>query len=229
VTHRNESQPRVASLMRSALTLSCWLSLVPLARAQDVQSWNEVDVAASWQNVEIIMPLLARTDTHLPNPQLAATGITADVHLPWQLTLISGYLSADLLQRSDLVHVPLFVVSKAFHASRLIVTDRNRFEKLIGFGASPIRYRSRWHVFADNKVFLHLSASQWNQNRFRNGGGAQLNRHLSLDVYYLQRNPSAGALETRVVGTTLKIQLTPRAAREEPSISCNAVSRHGFR
>jgi hypothetical protein len=225
--------------MRSALTLSCWLSLVPLARAQDVQSWNEVDVDASWRNVEIMMALLALTDTHLPNPQLAATGITADVHLPWQLTLTGGYLSADLLQRSDLVHVPLFAVSKAFHASRLMVIDRNRFEKLIGFGASPIRYRNRltfdlpfgahnrWHVFADNEVFFDLSASQWNQNRFRTGGGAQLNRHLSLDVYYLQRNPSAGALETRLVGTTLKIQLTPRAAREESSISCN--SRRGFR
>jgi hypothetical protein len=215
-------------LAQSAVVLSYLFSFTKSANAQDFQSWNEVDLAASWRNVEFVMPLLARTDIRLPNPQLAATGITADVHLPWRLTLTGGYLFADLPQRSELADVPLFAVSKTFHASRLFVTDRNRFEKLIGFGTSPIRYRNRllvdlpfgtrgrWHVFADDEVFFDLSASKWNQNRFRAGCGAQLSSRLFLDVYYLQRNPAGGVPETRVVGTVLKVTLTSFGKEGKP-------------
>ena len=190
--------------------------------------WNEVDLTASWRNVAFLVPLLARTDTRLPNPQLAATGITADISLPWHLTLTGGYLFADLLQRPQLVHVPLVAVSKTFHAKRLTLAGRNRFEKLIGFGTSLIRYRNRflvdlpfgghdrWHLFASDEIFFDLTASRWNQNRFQTGGGARLNRRVSLDVYYLQRTPSGAASTTRVLGTTLRVALTPKDEGAQP-------------
>jgi Protein of unknown function (DUF2490) len=167
-------------------------------------------------------PLLARTDPRLPNPQLAATGITADFHLPWRLTLTGGYLFADLRQRSLFVHIPLVAVTKSFRVARFTLADRNRFEKLIGYGAAPVRYRNRfmvdrpfgardrWHLFVADEVFFDLSNAAWNQNRFQAGGGARLNRRLFLDGYYLQRNPSGDALTTRVLGTTLRVALTPK-------------------
>jgi hypothetical protein len=205
------------------LALFCFVFLiaatVALAHAQDFQSWNEVDLAASFHGVNFLLPLLARTDTRLPNPQLAATGLTADFHLPWRLTLTAGYLFADLPQRSDLVHIPLLAVTKSFHAGRLAVADRNRFEKLFGYGAAPVRYRNRilfdrpfgahdqWHVFAADEIFFDLSAAAWNQNRLQAGAGARLNRRLLLDVYGLQRNPAASAPTTRVLGTTLRVDL----------------------
>ena len=86
--------------MRSAALFCLFFLGLTSAKAQDLQSWNEVDLAASWRNVEFLVPLLARTDTRLPNPQLAATGITADLSLPWHLTLTAGYLFADLPQSS---------------------------------------------------------------------------------------------------------------------------------
>jgi hypothetical protein len=71
-------------------------------------------LAASWRNADFPIPLVARTDTRRPNPQLAASGITADVPLPWQLTLTGGYLFADLVQLSDTVHLPFIALSKSF-------------------------------------------------------------------------------------------------------------------
>jgi len=168
------------------------------------------------------VPLLARTDSRLPNPQLAATGITADFPLPWRLTLTAGYLFADLPQRSIDVHLPLLAVTKTFRLGRFTLADRNRSEKLVGFPTAPTRYRNRllldrsfglhdqWHLFADDDIFFNLSNTTWNQNRFQAGGGARLNRRLFLDVYYLQRNPSGHALTTRVLGTTLRVALTPK-------------------
>jgi Protein of unknown function (DUF2490) len=208
--------------MRSVTLPFCLLFLATPARAQDFQVWNEVDLTASWRHVNFLMPLVARNDTRLPNPQLAAAGITADFTLPWHLTLTGGYLFADLPQRSDLVHLPLVALSKPFRLGRFTVADRNRFEKLIGYPTSPVRYRNRLmvdrplgarkrgHLFVDDEIFFNLSAANWNQNRFQAGGGARLNRRLFLDIYYLQRNPGGGAPQTRVLGTTLAVAFTPK-------------------
>ena len=68
--------------------------------AQDFPSWNEVDVAASYKGIDFLVPLLARVDASLPNPQLAASGVTADFQLPWHLTCTGGYLFVVLPQRS---------------------------------------------------------------------------------------------------------------------------------
>lgn len=214
---------------RAASGLWCLSLLAAAARAQTAQSWNEVDVAASWRIVAFTLPLVARMDSRLPNPQLLAAGLTADLPLPWELTLTGGYLFVDLPQRtpSD-VRVPLAALSKSFRIGRVTVADRNRFEKLIGLSTSPVRYRNRllanlplgatgrWHAFIDDEVFYDFSASHWTQNRFQVGGGAGLRTHLALDLYFLQRNLRGGAPPTRVVGATLKILLTerPGAARD---------------
>lgn len=214
--------------MRSAAVALWMCILVPPAIAQDFQLWNEVDLTASWKKAEFLAPFLARTDTRLPNPQLAATGITVDFPLPWRLRLTGGYLFADLPQRSVLVHLPLVALTKSGTIGRFTFADRNRFEKLVGFGTSPVRYRNRflvdrpfgardhWHLFADDEVIFDVSAGAWSQNRAQAGGGVHLNRRLLLDVYYLQRNAGGPAPTTRVVGTTLRVTLTSGVEGKRP-------------
>ena len=205
--------------MRSSLLLFCAMFLAALGRAQDFQSWDEVDLTASWNKVSIQLPMLVRVDGSLPNPQLAATGLTADFSLPWHLTVTGGYLFADLPQRSLSVHVPLIAVSPSFRAHRFTFAERNRFEKLVGLPMSSVRYRNRalldrpfgpddrWHAFVDDEVFFDLSAARWSQNRFQVGAGARVGRRWALDMYYLLRNVNSGAPVTHVVGVTLKIEL----------------------
>ena len=207
--------------MRQAAILSCLFFLSTLAGAQDFQQWNEVDLTASWRKLEFLVPLLARTDTHLPNPQLAATGFIANYPANAHLILTAAYLYAYLPQISDSVHLPVIAVTPVFRLNRFTLADTSRFEKLIGYPGAPVRYRNklffdrpfgpheRWHLFAGDEVFFNLSAASWNQNRLQAGAGSRLNSRLSLDVYYLQRVANSAAQSSNVLGTTLTVRMTP--------------------
>lgn len=207
--------------MRRLLILG-WLGAMGwAAAAQTVQSWNEVDLAANFKRANFTLPMVVRLDTNLANPQLAATGLLVDVRVGRHFTLTPGYLFADLPQSSLQVHVPLLAGTVGWGVGRFSFADRNRVEKLYGYGTEPVRYRNRvlvdkafgasrrWHAFASDEIFWNLSNATWNQNRLQVGGGARLSRMASLDVYYLQRNANGGAATTRVLGTTLRILLRP--------------------
>jgi hypothetical protein len=219
----------------SILLLSPFL-MGNVAQAQDFQSWNEVDLTASWHKVQFLAPFVARVDPSMPNPQLAATGLTADFPLPWHLTVTGGDLFVELPQMSTVAHVPLVAITRSWHPGRLTLADRNRFEKLYGYGTEPARYRNRllldrpfgrdeqWHVFADDEFFVNLSAGTWNQNRFQAGAGTRLSSRLFLDLYYLERNANGSSTTTQVLGTDLRVALTPLKGR--PGKSLPGDSRH---
>jgi hypothetical protein len=208
-------------LVRTIAVLLSLVSAGTFAGAQDFQSWSELDFTASWKKVDLLIPLLARVDSSLPNPQLAATGVTADIPLHGHLTLTGGYLFAVVPQQSLDVHLPLIALSPTFRLHRFMLADRNRFEKLIGFGNSPVRYRNRFlldapfgtkersHAFVDDEIIFNLTAGNWNQNRFQIGSGLQLTQRISLDVYYLRRNLSGHVSTQNVLGTALRINLKP--------------------
>jgi hypothetical protein len=208
------------SLLCMKTGLSIFLVFVAVVcHAQEFQSWNEVDLTASWRHVDFLAPFAARIDPALPNPQLAATGLIADLPLRWGLTVTPGYLFADLPQANYLVHLPLLAVTETIHLRRLTLADRNRFEKLIGYPGGPVRYRNRLlldcpfgsdghaHMFIDDEIFFNLSAVNFNQNRFQTGAGVRLHPRFLLDFYYLQKNPGSGT-PTYVFGTTLTVSLT---------------------
>jgi hypothetical protein len=214
--------------MRLVTVLFCWFLLASLSKAQDFQQWNEVDLTAEWRKVDLIMPMLARTDSHLPNPQLAATGVIANYPLRKHLILTGAYLYADLPQLSDHVHLPVIALTPAFRVNRFSLADMNRFEKLIGYTGSPVRYRNKvfldrpfgageqWHFFVTNEIFFNLSAGNWNQNRFQAGAGKRLSSRLFLDMYYLERVSNGAAESTNVLGTVLTVGITPIKEGEHP-------------
>jgi hypothetical protein len=205
---------------RILLLLGLWL-VATAARSQDFQSWNEVDLSAGWKRVSVLAPFVARTDASAANPQFAATGLLADLPLREHVVLTAGYLFADLPQSVGGVHLPVVAATAEFRPSRFTIADRNRFEKLIGYGAGPVRYRNRalldwkvdrldrWHLFVDDEMFWNLSNETWNQNRLQAGGGYRLSRRLNLDLYYLQKN-LAGAAGIYVLGSDLTVRLKER-------------------
>jgi hypothetical protein len=208
--------------MRWVLAVVCVCGVARLAAvAQSVETWTEVDLAANWKRASFTVPAVIRLDTQLANPQLAATGVLVDLALSHHFTLTPGYLFAELPQSSTQVHVPLLAGSVGWQAGRFSFADRNRVEKLVGYGSAPVRYRNRilvdrpfgvshrWHAFATDEIFWNISNATWNQNRLQAGGGLRLHRNAFFDMYYLQRNASGGSATTRVVGTTLRILLKP--------------------
>ena len=165
----------------SLLCLTFLFLMRTTSHAQELQSWNEVDLSASWRHVDFLAPFVARIAPGSPNPELAATGLTVDLPLRWGLTLTPGYLFADLPQGNDLVHLPLLALTGTTHLHHLMLADRNRWEKLIGYRGNPVRYRNRLlldrplgsddraHAFLDDEIFLNLSAANFNQNRLQTG------------------------------------------------------------
>jgi hypothetical protein len=192
--------------------------------------WGEVDVISSWRAVTITTPVTLRADWTLPNPQFAAAGVIIDVHLPWQLTVSSGFLGGYLVvalphRASSLVGVPLVAVTKAFALRRIVATDRNVLDDFHGFGGATARYRNRlsldlsdhdaaWHVFGDDEAFFDLSMSNWTQNRLRLGGGRHLSEHMLLDLYYLRWSVMSTRTNTDVIGTTVTVDLNERPTKQ---------------
>ncbi len=220
---------RFRALNSDSLLCVTFLFLMGAAsHAQELQSWNEVDLSASWRHVDLLAPFVARIGPGSANPELAATGLTADLPLRWGLTLTPGYLFADLPQGNDLVHLPLLALTEITHLKHLSLSDRNRLEKLIGYRGNPVRYRNRLlldhplgsdgraHAFLNDEVFFDLSAAKFNQNRVQAGAGVRLHPRWLLDLYYLQRNPGSGPA-TYVLGATLKLSLTRRMVSTLPT------------
>ena len=207
-------------IVRLSILCVLWPSAV-LAKAQDLQPWNEVDIVAKWRHGDFLVPFLARTDTAKPNPQLAATGVVADLNLRWGLTLSPGYLFADLPQAGYKVQLPLVMITERAQLGPVALADGNRFEKLIGYPKEPIRYRNlilvdcpfgsaiHAHAFVGDEVFFDLSAGDYNQNRFQAGTGVHLNNRLLLDIYYLRKDPvSSETIDA--LGSRLTLNLNGR-------------------
>ena len=208
--------------MRLVIAAFASLLIAPQACAQEFQWWSEFDMTASVRSVEVLGLIATRTDSMLPNPQLVGGGLEGEVRVLRHLTLTGGYLFVDLPQRGRLhVQLPLVAATTMFRVGRLFMSDRNRFEQLVGYGTSPVRYRNRmlvdlslgsdarWHLFGDDEAFFDFSTSTWSQNRLQLGGGVRLRPGVALDTYYLQRNVRGGAPTTHVLGTTLRVALHP--------------------
>jgi len=197
-----------------------WQVTAP-SNAQDFQSWNEVDVVANWRHGDFLVPFLARTDSAKPHPQLAATGVVANLKMHWGLSITPGYLYADLPQAGYKVQLPLVMLTEKVHLGRMVLADGNRFEKLIGYPKEPVRYRNlvlvdcsfgsavRAHAFVGDEVFFDLSAGDYNQNRFQTGAGVHLSKRLLLDLYYLQKDP-VGSATIHALGSRFTVELNRR-------------------
>src|SRR5262249_14255275 len=121
--------------MRVATGLLVSLLIAPSADAQDFQWWSEVDITASARSVDVLGLVVVRTDSRLPNPQLVGGGLEGEVRVLRHLAITGGYLLVDLPQRAERhVQLPVVAATTMVRVRRLNIADRNRFEKLVGFG-----------------------------------------------------------------------------------------------
>lgn len=191
---------------------------MPLA-AQTRQGWAELDFVGVWRGVTFTVPTIARLDTERPNPQLLASGLTADVRVTQLLGATAGVLVVSLPQGSGpLVLVPLVALSPSVALGPLRVATRLRLEQLRGLGDSPVRFRARllvdlplregrWHLFASDEAIRDLTAGAWTQNRLQIGGGARLSPRVGVDVYWLHRTVPGAPTATEVLGVTARVRV----------------------
>ncbi len=104
---------------------------------------------------------------------------------------------------------------------RFTLSDRNRVD--FHFHSPPpnyTQYRNRLQVahpfhfsehelegFVADEIFYDSIARAWIRNRFYLGGSKKLNRHLTLELYYLRQNDSRSHQgDINAVGTSFKFR-----------------------
>jgi hypothetical protein len=191
----------------------------------DAQLWSEVDLTIpASQAVSANFLAVSRYGATLPNPTLAGGGGMLDWRLGgWALT--AGDLAVDAREagsgKSLGVNVPLAAVSYGWTIGGLALSERARFENLLGVPGDPWRLRNRVlaehkisglgvlrSVFASDEVFYDLGRDQWSRNRAQLGVGLTLARQVAFDIYYMRQDDRfnrPGGLN--IAGLTLKLEV----------------------
>jgi hypothetical protein len=175
----------------------------------NAQVWEEVDVSASLsRDWKLTGMSVAREGDGIPNPSLWGGGLTLDRRFG-DLTISVGDLavvtrSAVTGKRTD-VDLPLAALSYSWRIGGFKVSDRNRFEDLVGALGDPWRYRNRISVehplahmapivsvFANEEGFYDLHAGSWSRSRAEVGLGLAVVRGADLKIYYLRQDNRSG-------------------------------------
>lgn len=193
------------------------------APKSDVQSWNEVQISTPiCERVDLIFYgqlRIGRNISHFVDERIG--GMLA-FKVGQHLTLSPGYLyiaTQPVAGKKGYENRPSFAATLRFSLGKLVITDRNLFERRLRRPADSTRYRNRLQLehpigmaklraFVSDEVFYDWSAGDWVRNRFAIGVNRGLGGGASLDLYYLRQNDGRSRPgNLHVLGTALKIRL----------------------
>ena len=192
----------------------------------DTQNWNDVFLTVPLsKHVDYVMQGTLRNGRNLHRPVDERLGIGFSFKLGKYLTVTPNYLYIgmqpfegrrvfeDRLSVPATVRVPI---------GRFVFSDRNLFERRFRRpGISSTRYRNRFQVehpigppkqklslFVSDEVFYDWSFNAWVRNRAAVGLSKVVNKHLTLDLYYLRQNDSHSVPgDLHVIGSTWRFKL----------------------
>jgi len=192
----------------------------------DTQNWNDVFLIVPLsKQVDFVMQGTLRNGRNLHRPVDERLGIGFSFKLGKYLTVVPNYLYIgmqpfegrrvfeDRLSVLATVRVPV---------GRFVFSDRNLFERRFRRpGISSTRYRNRLQVehpigppkqklslFVSDEVFYDWSFNAWVRNRAAVGLSKVVNKHLTLDLYYLRQNDSHSVPgDLHVIGSTWRFKL----------------------
>jgi hypothetical protein len=192
----------------------------------DTQNWNDffLTVPLSKQ-VDFVMQGTLRNGRNLHRPVDERLGIGFSFKLGKYLTVVPNYLYIGMQPFEgrrvfeDRLSVPATV---RVPVGRFVFSDRNLFERRFRRpGISSTRYRNRLQVehpigppkqklslFVSDEVFYDWSFNAWVRNRAAVGLSKVVNKHLTLDLYYLRQNDSHSVPgDLHVIGSTWRFKL----------------------
>jgi len=192
----------------------------------DTQNWNDVFLTVPLsKQVDFVMQGTLRNGRNLHRPVDERLGIGFSFKLGKYLTVVPNYLYIgmqpfegrrvfeDRLSVLAIVRVPV---------GRFVFSDRNLFERRFRRpGIDSTRYRNRLQVehpvgppkqklslFVSDEVFYDWSFNAWVRNRAAVGLSKVVNKHLTLDLYYLRQNDSHSVPgDLHVIGSTWRFKL----------------------
>jgi hypothetical protein len=192
----------------------------------DTQNWNDVFLTVPLsKHVDYVMQGTLRNGRNLHRPVDERLGIGFSFKFGKYLTVAPSYLYIGMQPFEgrrvfeDRLSVPVTV---RVPIGRFVFSERNLFERRFRRpGIDSTRYRHRLQVehpigppkqklslFISDEVFYDWSFNAWVRNRAAVGLGKVVNKHLTLDLYYLRQNDSHSVPgDLHVIGSTWRFKL----------------------
>jgi len=192
----------------------------------DTQNWNDVYLTVPLsKHVDYVMQGTLRNGRDLSRPVDERLGIGFSFKLGKYLTVVPNYLYIGMqpfegrrvfenrLSVPATVRVPV---------GGFLLSDRNLIERRFRQpGTVSTRYRNRLQVehsigpskqkialFVSDEVFYDWSFNAWVRNRAAVGVSKVVNKHLTLELYYLRQNDSHSVPgDLHVIGSTWRFKL----------------------
>jgi hypothetical protein len=197
----------------------------PLPRA-DTQVWNDIQIALPVNERFDLLLLgtlrIGRDVSHLVDERV---GVGFSFKANKYFTLTPNYLYIGMqtpVNKKSYEHRLTIAATVRLPMGKFIISDRNQFERRIRHPQiDAIRYRNRLQIehplklgslklqaFAGDEIFHDWSEHDWVRNRFSLGVTQRVNRHLTLDLYYMRPNDGRtrpGDID--VIGAVYRIRL----------------------
>ena len=192
----------------------------------DVQIWTETQVAIPVdKKVDLVLLGIVRFGRDVSRPVNERIGAGVSCKVGKYLTLFPFYLriasQPTSTSHSTEDRITLEATFK-FPAGRFTVHDRNRVEYHVHHPPPNFtQYRNRMQVehplkagkleldaFVADELFYDSIARAWIRNRFYVGAIKKINKHFTLELYYVRQNDShSHPGDINALGSTFKFRL----------------------
>jgi hypothetical protein len=192
----------------------------------DVQTWTETQVAIPLdKQVDLVLLGIVRFGRNVSRPVNERIGAGVSVKVGKHLALFPTYLhlasQPTATSHSTEDRITLEAALK-FQAGRFTLRDRNRVEFHIHHPPPNFtQYRNRMQVehplkagtleleaFVADEIFYDSVARAWIRNRIYLGAGKKINKHFTLELYYVRQNDShSHPGDINALGSTFKFRL----------------------
>ena len=213
----------LAVVMAGCLTIGAQSTKPP---RDDNQIWTETQVAIPFDKTTSLVLLgILRFGRDVSRPVNERIGAGVSFKAGKYLTVFPFYLHVASQPTSSSHSTEDRITLEAtlkFPAGRFTIADRNRVEFHIHHPAPNFtQYRNRLQLehplkifkleldgFVADEVFYDSLANAWIRNRFYLGAIRKINKHFTLELYYVRQNDShSHPGDINALGTTFKFRL----------------------
>ncbi|HZH35039.1 MAG TPA: DUF2490 domain-containing protein [Pyrinomonadaceae bacterium] len=204
------------------ILILCFASAKAQAPTDDTQSWNDITFAAPLnKTTDFVVSASFRFGQDISTLVDRRIGVGFTYRAGKYLTLYPFYQNIDTKNfagRSAGENRLNFAATVRYPAKKFTLSNRSLFERRLRFPSNSTRYRNRLQLdyptkfhkikfFVADEVFYDWSVKEWTRNRFSIGGGRDINKSLTFEVYYMRQNDGRGRPgDLHVIGTGIRLR-----------------------
>jgi Protein of unknown function (DUF2490) len=191
----------------------------------DTQNWNDVFLTVPVTGpFDVILQGTIRNGRDISRPVDERLGLGFSFRIGKYVAVVPNYLYIGMqpFEGRRVFENRLSLLTQVrFPVGRFTIADRNLFERRIRRPINSTRYRNRLQVehpigpkdhklslFVSDEVFYDWSFNAWVRNRAAIGVSKVVNKHFTLELYYMRQNDSHSLPgDLHVIGTGWRFRL----------------------